>query len=233
MVAVVFLVTGAVSTDVFNWTIPCGGTDNLYPYGNDWKVRFGVDQNGTWDYDVKDAVHPPIGDPDHDLGFILSEDYSQIYLGAYGRDNYGWPPPWGRHGGGDVPDYPSPGLLKDTRAPITEPGEPEFWLAKVYVPNAGYTFSFVWSIEHDFPLQAVVAKVWGNPDFEAAGWYGDLILTDRGRGDFKLAGIPQWGQGAHNWVIEAHHVVPEPAVGQLAGLALGLAGLVWVRLRRK
>jgi hypothetical protein len=143
----------------------------VYPYGNDTSTRFGVDPDGTWDYDGRDAAHPPIADPEHDAGFIYDERYYQAYQDA----GYGWPPAWDP--GRGTPDYPTPGLLKDTRAPISVVGQPEFWQVKAYAPNNPQTetISFIWEVNGDpgfeIPLDgSMYVKVLGNSDLEAAVW---------------------------------------------------------------
>jgi hypothetical protein len=231
------LTVGAVSADLNNWQIKLGLGDNVYPYGNDFSTRLGVDPNGTWDYDARDAVHPPVGDPTNDLAFIYNRRYDLVYT----DQGWGWPPPWGNHGGGAQPNYPAPGLLKDTRAPVTGFNEPEYWRVQVQAPKAGEVASFIWELntEPGFEVPAeIVVKILANEDLAAAGIVGDLVLTDAPAGVNKITGIPQWGLDdndepiRHFWVVEAS-IIPEPAVAQLAGLVFGIAGLGIARFRRK
>jgi hypothetical protein len=256
LVAVALLAAGAASPDLMQWQVKCGLGDNRYPFGNDFSTRFGVMEGSTWEYDLNDAAHPPIIDPVHDLTFIYHRYYYKVYRDNVLHDVYwkgrlryhwdapvGWPPPYGRHGTG-VPDYPSPGLLKDVRMPVLTRGEPEIWLVHAYAPlgpeNPDYdsetcSFLWEWNQEPGFEVPpAMVIQIWGNPDLESIGICGDLVLNDFGPGKHALTGIPQWGLSEedmdyHRWVIQATYV-PEPAVGQLAGLVVGMVGLI---VRRK
>jgi hypothetical protein len=260
LLALTLLAIGAASAGLTSWQIKCGLGDNVYPYGNDFSTRFGVDPAGTWDYDGRDAVHPPVGDATHDLAFIYDKDYYKVYrdkiphdVGAFHWDApVGWPPPWGNHGGGAAPNYPNPGLLKDTRAPILAAGQPEFWQVKAYAPLGLFnpdisdaTCSFIWSLnmEPGFEIpDNMVVQLWGNSDLESVSIFGDLILFEKGMaaGEYKIPGIPQWGMTddsgefalKHTWIIQAT-IIPEPAVAQLAGLVFGIAGLGIARFRRK
>jgi hypothetical protein len=255
LIAAMLFAVGAVSADLTNWQVKCGLGDNAYPFGNDFSTRFGVSPNGTWTYDGDDAAHPTVADPIHDLAFIYKKDYYKVYRDQIlhavpaGPDPVfvwtapvGWPPPWGGHGTGTVPDYPNPGLIKDTRAPILNVAQPEIWLAAAYAPVAGASCSFVWEWNTDdrFAVPtSVEVKIWGNAQLETAGVFGDLVLNDYGDGVHKIVGIQQWGldEAEENplrkdWIIQAT-VVPEPAVAQLAGLVFGIAGLGIARFRRK
>jgi hypothetical protein len=237
----VLLVCGTAMAAIDTWQIKCGVDDNAYPYGNDSATRFGVAPGGTWDYDGNDAAHPPIADPTHDLGFV----YDKLYYRIYQDQGYGWPPPWGRHGTGSSPSYPSPGLLKDTREPIPLDGygQPEFWQVKVYAPCGpnnpdvdDATMSFVWEVNTDpaFEVPAgIYAKIWGNADLETAGVVGDLDLLGSGDGVHMVQGIVQWGLNEDEepiknlWVIEAGSAIPEPGtIVLMAGGLVGMAGLI-------
>lgn len=250
-------VVGAASADLLNWQVKCGLGDNVYPYGNDFSTRFGVASAGTWNYDGNDAAHPPVADPTHDLAFIYNRNYYQVYrdmilhdAGPFHWDaKVGWPPPWGGHGSGSAPSYPNPGLLKDTRAPILVAGQPEIWMVYAYAPNgpnnpdndhATCSFKWEWNTEPGFEVpDGIQIQIWGNPQLESIGIYGDLILNEFGPGPHVLQGIPQWGLDENGelpvvskWIIQAT-LVPEPAVAQLAGLVFGIAGLGIARFRRK
>lgn len=240
LLALMVLVAGAASAADNNWQIKLGLGDNVYPYGNDFSTRLGVDPAGTWNYDARDAVHPTVGDPENDLAFIFANTYWQEY-----NTRGGWPPADGRHGTGTKPSYPSPGLLKDTRAPLLWPKDvfkPEYWQVKLQAPKEGETCSFIWELNTEAGFEVphgIVVKVLANDQLAAAGVVGDLVLTDAGNGVHKITGIPQWGYDYDNgiaikktWVIEAT-LVPEPAVAQLAGLVFGIAGLGIARFRRK
>jgi hypothetical protein len=248
LLAAMLLTVGAVSADLQNWQVKCGLGDNVYPYGNDFSTRFGVDPAGTWAFDGRDAAHPPVADPSKDLAFIYQDKYDTVYAGQTPHDvppftfdaPIGWPPPW-KPGAGD-PDYPFPGALKDTREPILVAGQPELWLVYAYAPNTGETCSFIWewNTEPDFMVPAAMdVRIWANPELEAAGVVGDLILNKEEPGVYKVEGIPQWGWNDNygvpirkQWVIQAT-LIPEPAVAQLAGLVFGIAGLGIARFRRK
>jgi hypothetical protein len=262
LVAAILFVAGAASASLLQWQVKCGLGENLYPFGNDFSTRFGVMADSNWKYDVNDAAHPPVIDPVHDLAFIYSKNYYQVYrdqilhdAGPFHWDApVGWPPPYGRHEAG-VPDYPSPGLLKDTRMPILTAGEPEIWQVTAYAPLGPNNYddlgnpynevcSFIW--EWNMPDQedfwvpdGMQIQVWGNPELESAGIYGDLILNEYGPGRHVIPGIVQWGLNeegdaavSKKWIIQAT-LIPEPAVGQLAGLVFGIAGLGIARFRRK
>jgi hypothetical protein len=233
-----------------NWQVKCGLDDNPYPYANDPATRFGVAPQGTWSYDDWDAPHPPIPEGDlRDLAFIYSKDYYKLYrdyvlhdVGTrHWTDPVGWPPPWKPWIGG-IPAYPSPGLLKDIREPIVEPLCPELWRVMAYAPNAGETCSFVWywCTEPGYEVPPwIQVQVWGNPDLEAVGVYGDLVLNEFGPGEHRITGIPQWGMDEddipimHYWVIQATSLVPEPGAVSAAGFAVGFVALVTARLRRQ
>jgi len=262
LLALTLLAVGAASASLDSWQIKCGLGDNVYPYGNDFSTRFGVDANGTWNYDGRDAVHPPVGDPVHDLAFIYAASYWRVYAEQTPHDvgklhwdaPVGWPPPWGNHGDGTKPSYPSPGLLKDTRYPVRYIAQPEFWRVAAYAPLGpnnpdinDATCSFMWFLNEEPGFEipdSFVVQLWGNPDLETAGYYGDQILFEKGMaaGAYKIPGIKQWGghlddegnfiPDAHYWIIQAT-IVPEPAVAQLAGLVFGIAGLGIARFRRK
>jgi hypothetical protein len=256
LLALTLLAIGAASASLDSWQIKCGLGDNVYPYGNDFSTRFGVDPQGTWNYDGRDAVHPPVGDPQHDLAFIYDGTYNSVYKSEIPHDAgpfhwnapIGWPPPW--NPGAGTPSYPTPGLLKDTRAPILMAGQPEFWKVKAYAPLGegnpdidDAACSFIWYVntEPGFEVpDSFLIQLWGNSDLEAVGIVGDLILFEKGMaGEYKIPGIPQWGwnpdleaPNKHSWIIQAT-IVPEPAVAQLAGLVFGIAGLGIARFRRK
>jgi hypothetical protein len=260
LLAVMLLTGGAVVADLEHWQVKCGLGDNDYPYGNDFSARFGVDPDGTYDYDGRDAAHPPVADPQHDLAFIFHERYYRVYrdqvphdVGPFVFDSpLGWPPD-DRHGDGTAPDFPVPGLLKDTRMPFDVAGSPEIWLVYAYAPcgpgnpdeeHNSSTCSFIWEWNTDddemFHVPASMdVRIWGNADLESAGIVGDLVLSDYGPGIHKIEGIVQWGWNndydvpiKHEWVIQAT-IVPEPAVAQIAGLVFGIAGLGIARFRRK
>jgi len=272
LLALTLLAIGAASAGLDSWQIKCGLGDNVYPYGNDFSTRFGVDPQGTWDYDGRDAVHPPVGDPSHDLAFIYSKNYYKVYRDMIPHDAgpfhwvapVGWPPAWkpwipvvndpNTPWDDRIPNYPTPGLLKDTREPITAAGQPEFWQVSAYAPlgvnnpdinNAPSSFKWYLNLEPGFEVpDSFVIQLWGNSDLEAVGIVGDLTLFKAGMapGEYVIPGIPQWGghldaddnfvPDSHAWIIQAT-IVPEPAVAQLAGLVFGIAGLGIARFRRK
>jgi hypothetical protein len=256
LVAAALFAASAASADLTQWQVKCGLLNDVYPFGSDFSTRFGVMEDSNWKYDVNDAAHPPVIDPMHDVAFIYSKNYYTVYrdmvlhdVGSFDWDEpVGWPPPYGRHGAG-VPDYPSPGLLKDTRMPVLRVGEPEIWLVYAYAPlgpgspdydNETCTFGWDWNMpgEEDFWVpERMIVQIWGNPDLESVGIYGDLVLNGFGPGVHKIDNIPQWGVNMdvelpvyHHWVIQATYV-PEPTVAQLAGLVFGIAGLGLARFR--
>ena len=259
VIAAMLLVVGAASASLDNWQVKCGLGDNVAGYGNDYATIFGVAPTGTYTMDGDDASHPTISSALNDLGFIYVDTYSDVYenqiLHPVGPFSWsapvGWAPPWGGHGDGTLPDYGSdaPGLIKDTRAPVLGVGEPEIWQVMAYAPNDGETCSFIWDWNsapgYEVPDNMEV-KIWGNSQLESAGIYGDLVLSNSGDGVHKIEGIAQWGTTTIEimpgvfytyanpsvWVIQAT-LVPEPAVAQLAGLVLGIAGLGIARFRRK
>jgi hypothetical protein len=262
LIAVISLAVGAASADLLQWQVKCGLADNQSPYGNDFSTRFGVAPGANWDFDVNDAAHPPVTAPLTDLAWMYSPRYYELYKSAENEgvaphdvlnlagtmvvfhwdEPLVWPPP--NHGSGDPPTYPDTLLLKDARAPVLTIGEPELWMVEAYAPIKGQTCSFAWewNQEPGFEVpQKMAVQVWLNPDLETRGYTKDVVLNDWGDGKWKITGIPQWGQikiGTkyypleHDWVIQAT-LVPEPAVAQLAGLLLGIAGLGIARFRRK
>ena len=259
VVVLTSLAVGGASASNDSWQIKPGLTDNVYPYGSDCSTRFGVDPHGTWDYDGRDAVHPPVGDPAHDLAFIYSQDYYKVYRDMIPHDAgpfhwgapVGWPPPWKPWiPPGDHPRYPTPGLLKDTREPGYRGAVLEFWLAKAYAPLGvnnpdidNGTCAFAWYLNREPGFEIpdfITLQLWGNSDLEAVGVVGDLILSEKGMaaGEYKIPGIPQWGllkdgetPSRHDWVIQATYL-PEPPAAQLVALACGAVGLGVARFRR-
>jgi hypothetical protein len=258
LVAAVLFAAGAAPADLMQWHVRCGLTDNAAPYGSDWSTRFGVAEGATWEFDVNDSAHPPVCDPRHDLAFIYSEDYYTVYrdrvlhdVGPFHWDEpVGWPPPDGRHGAG-VPLYPDTGLLNDARMPILTAGEPEIWLVTAYAPlspndppygSATCSFIWEWNREPGYEVpELMVVQIWGNPELESVGIYGDMVLNEFGPGYHIIRGIAQWGTikvGTkyypieHDWIIQAT-LVPEPAVAPLAGLVFGIGGSGIRRLRRE
>jgi hypothetical protein len=236
---------GTVQSDMQGWWVKVGLGGNKEPYGLDTDPRIAVYRGSYWDYDAYDAAHPPCLDRRHDLMFSFSEQYPRVYREEVPHDSgpfhwqhpIGWPPPW--EPGRGTPDYPRDGLLKDSRAPILAPRQPEFWLVDAYAPIGGSTCTLMWTIPEEFPLGRIEVVLWGNQDLESAGVCGDLVLTDYRYRSHELPGISQWGWDlqhnvpiVHNWVIQAT-LVPEPGVGQVAGLLVGVGALGVRRLRRR
>jgi len=241
----------AATADINNWQIKCGISGNLYPYGNDFGTRFGVDSTGTYAYDSRDSVHPAIGDPFMDLSFVYKP-----YQASYTGDGTGFTWVTGgrlmkngvqvdsKHGPG-LPSvgWPSTGLIKDTRAPILPGDVKEYWRVAVTAPQEGDGVFFTWAIDTEAGLETpqatdpvFYAKIKSNDDLIAAGITGDLFMTGRGAGTFQTAEFPQFGvlvdeEGTptgpviHTWTIEAG--IPEPGTIMLmAGGLLGIGGLI-------
>jgi hypothetical protein len=241
----------AATADMNNWQIKCGVTDNVYPFGNDFGTRFGVDSTGTFAFDTRDSVHPSIGDPFSDLGFIY-KPYQSCYTtspGGFTWASNGWLKQGGvqvdtTHGPG-LPSvgWPSTGLIKDTRAPMAV-GVPEFWKVTVQAPQEGDSIKFVWSVGQEAGLEipmdgTMYVKILSNPDLVAAGIVGDLDLLANGAGTFETRLFPQFGliynedgeatgPVQHTWIIEAgRSIVPEPGTYvMMAGVLLGIGGMI-------
>jgi len=227
------VVSATASASINSWQVKLGLSGNTYPYGNDFSTRFGVDPEATWNYDSRDAVHPTVSDPVNDVAFIFSSQYYKDY-----QNNGGWPPADGRHGTGTLPSYPSPGLLKDMRAPILTDNTPEYWRVSLQAPRAGETVTFEWDLnsEAGFEVPANMSIIiLANADLAAAGITGDLDLLKQGNGRHTVVGIPQFGFDEDNqvaikhiWTIKANlGVVPEPGtIVLMAGGLIGMGGLI-------
>jgi len=86
LLGLLMVLSVAATADINNWQIKCGIAGNVYPYGNDFGTRFGVDALGTYKYDTRDSVHPSIGNPFMDLGFTYKP-----YQASYTMDPmYTW-----------------------------------------------------------------------------------------------------------------------------------------------
>jgi hypothetical protein len=232
------------AADMNNWQIKCGIAGNVYPYGNDFGTRFGVDAAGTFAFDTRDSVHPAIGDPFMDLGFIY-KPYQSCYTTSPGGFTWatgGWLKKGGvqadtLHGPG-LPSvgWPSTGLIKDTRKGMTL-GVPEYWKVTVQAPQEGNSIWFEWSVGQEAGLQipldgSVYAKILPNVDLP-----NGLDLLANGAGSWKSQVFPQFGllyddngdptgPVQHTWIIEAG-IVPEPGTYMMmAGVLLGLGGMI-------
>jgi hypothetical protein len=193
---------------------------NAAPYGDsDISASFGAEPSAQDTYEGRDAVHSPIGDPEHDVAWVFVADQG---------GNGGWNQQTGQY-----EEYPHPGLLKDMFAPFGAGTEDparllKTWAAQLHAPNTGYTWWLIWEINYLDPEWWIPGPPFAIRILPNETFPDGLDLTAQGAGRFVIKDLPQWGPEPRIWLIEAG-IVPEPG---LTFLAAALP-LVAIALRRR
>jgi hypothetical protein len=209
LVALAVLALAATASAQPNWIAQIGVHHNSYPGGsNDDFNYFGAFEGSIDDYpDAWDVVDP--GYPDHSVALIFRGDQN-----------------------GNNPTYPEGGLAWDIREPYD--GFYKVWKIEFVGTDAGYTADVLYNFDAfgGYPLPDNWTCML-DMDGEINGDnYLDLNLYEVDlnhlTGDIVM-GVAQPG-GSQTWYIIAG--VPEPAVVQLAGLFLGIAGIGIARFRK-
>lgn len=214
------LVGSVVGADGYEqWRFKIGMQQHYGGWGSDSNNVAGVEPGATGQYEGRDALHPPRGDPEHDLAWIFVADRG----GDGGWDEFT----------GEYEQYPSPGLTGDLRAPYG-PGTEQpnvhkrTWAVELYAPNGPeYTWDLYWEINlydgYRLPEYPFVLRILPNETFPEG-----LDLTSYGDGDHRIRDIPQWGPEPRLWLLEGV-IIPEPGLTCLAA-AIPLA---FAALRRR
>lgn len=209
LVALAVLALAVAASAQPNWIAQLGVTNNSYAGGsNDDFNYFGAFEGSIDDYpDAWDVVDP--GYPDHAVALIFRGDQN-----------------------GPNATYPEGGLCWDIREPYD--GFFKVWMVEFVGTDEGYTCDVVYDFDpfDGYPLpDGWYAKL--DMDGEITGEnYQDLTLYEidlNHNAGLVVTGYPQPG-GSEIWYVIAG--VPEPAVVQLAGLFLGIAGIGIARFRK-